>query len=41
MRTMIKEASWINHYYNCGIYFKDGYTYPPICGRPLRARDRI
>ena len=22
-----EEESWINHYYNCGIYFKDGYTY--------------
>ena len=22
-----KEESWINHYYNRGIYFKDGYTY--------------
>ena len=22
-----EEESWINHYYNRGIYFKDGYTY--------------
>lgn len=23
----VSEESWVNHYYNRGIYFKDGYTY--------------
>lgn len=23
----VPEESWVNHYYNRGIYFKDGYTY--------------